>query len=183
MRRLPRYLAVFLCALAVAGCSGQRAAGPITSVEVEEVAAVEGLAGEELSASSTGLGDDGDISGRSLAQVGGGDLLKQRVVYFEYNSSLLSELGKAVVKAHAQYLAATATRQVILEGHADERGTREYNLALAEDRALTVAKVMQALGVRSARIQTVSYGEERPVSLAHDENAWRLNRRVEILHQ
>jgi peptidoglycan-associated lipoprotein len=70
----------------------------------------------------------------------------------------------------------------VLEGHADERGTREYNLALAEDRAKSVANMMNALGVDAARIETISYGEERPVAFGHDEAAWKKNRRVEILY-
>ena len=71
---------------------------------------------------------------------------------------------------------------ITLEGHADERGTREYNLALGERRAKAVSSMMEALGVASSRIQTVSLGEERPVALAHDEEAWQLNRRVEIIY-
>ena len=84
---------------------------------------------------------------------------------------------------HANYLNSAPGVQIILEGHADERGTREYNLALGEDRAKSVGNVLQALGVSLNRIQTVSYGEERPVALGSDESSWSLNRRVEILYQ
>jgi len=112
-----------------------------------------------------------------------GELLSKRVVYFDYNSSLLTLESEAIVQAHADYLAANQGVQIILEGHADERGTREFNLALGEDRAKSVAQVMEALSVSSGRIQNVSYGEERPVALGYDEAAFALNRRVEILYQ
>jgi peptidoglycan-associated lipoprotein len=70
----------------------------------------------------------------------------------------------------------------VLEGHADERGTREYNLALGERRANSVSQIFQSLGVPADAIRTISYGEERPVSMGQDEGAWSLNRRVEILY-
>ncbi|MGR3914043.1 MAG: peptidoglycan-associated lipoprotein Pal [Gammaproteobacteria bacterium] len=111
------------------------------------------------------------------------DLLAKRVIYFDYDSSLLSELGDAISRRHADYLSERIDAQVILEGHADERGTREYNLALAEDRAKTVSDVLQALGVDGARIHVVSYGEERPAALGHDETSWSQNRRVNIVYQ
>ena len=71
---------------------------------------------------------------------------------------------------------------VVLEGHADERGTREYNLALGEQRGGVVAELFQGLGVDSSAIRVISYGEERSVALGHDEDAWAMNRRVEILY-
>ncbi|MCZ7597355.1 MAG: peptidoglycan-associated lipoprotein Pal [Gammaproteobacteria bacterium] len=113
---------------------------------------------------------------------GDGDPLSKRVVYFEYDSSLLSPEGQEIAEAHANYLLSNPGVSPVLEGHADERGTCEYNLALGEDRAKSVGQFMQAMGVQSGRIRTVSYGEERPVALGHDESAWSLNRRVEILY-
>ncbi|MDD9856907.1 MAG: peptidoglycan-associated lipoprotein Pal [Gammaproteobacteria bacterium] len=186
MRKLT-YLIVFLAGLAVAGCGGRKAAVDESNIEVE---VVEGVAGAGEDASTTGLGDDPGTDAQNLGQSasassGDGDdsdLLNQRVVYFAYDSSLLSTEAEAVVEAHARYLQSAPDVQIILEGHADERGTREYNLALAEDRTQSVANLMQALGVGAERIQTISYGEERPVALGHDESAWSLNRRVEFLY-
>jgi len=186
MRKLT-YLIVFLAGLAVAGCGGRKAVVDESDIEVE---VVEGVAGAE-GASTTGLGDDLGTDAQSLdqsASAGSGgdaddsDLLNQRVVYFAYDSSLLRPEAQAVVEAHARYLQGAPDLQVTLEGHADERGTREYNLALAEDRTQSVANLMQALGIGAERIQTISYGEERPVALGHDESAWSLNRRVEFLY-
>ena len=88
--------------------------------------------------------------------------------------------GQAIAEAHAGYLRDNPGIRVVLEGHTDERGTREYNLALGENRARTVADVLMAMGVDVSRIENVSYGEENPVAEGHDESAWRLNRRVEI---
>lgn len=108
-----------------------------------------------------------------------GDPLNYKVLYFEYNSSAIDERSKIIAKRHAQYLGQNGGAQVNLEGHADERGTRDYNLALGERRAQSVAELMNAEGARST-IQTISYGEERPADPAHTEAAWQQNRRVEI---
>ena len=109
------------------------------------------------------------------------DPLGKRVVYFEYDSSTLTAEGQSVVEAHSNWLANNLA-SIVLEGHADERGTREYNLALGEDRAKTVARLMQALGVSESSQQVISYGEERPVALGTEEASWGLNRRVELLY-
>jgi peptidoglycan-associated lipoprotein len=108
-----------------------------------------------------------------------GDPLNYKVLYFEYNSSVIDERSQIIAKRHAQYLGGNGGARVTLEGHADERGTRDYNLALGERRAQAVAEFMNAEGAQS-QIQTISYGEERPADPAHTEAAWQQNRRVEI---
>ena len=87
-----------------------------------------------------------------------------------------------IVEAHAEYLSSNVGMALVLEGHADERGTREYNLALGESRAKAVAGVFIALGLSEDAIRIISYGEERPVDMDQTENAWSVNRRVEILY-
>ena len=106
--------------------------------------------------------------------------LNFRVVYFEYNSSSVNERSRAIIAAHAHSLNQTGGAQVSLEGHADERGTRDYNLALGERRAQEVSRLMQAGGAGSSSIQTISYGEERPADTGHNDAAWQKNRRVAI---
>lgn len=157
----------------LAACGGRKS--------VEEDVNVEAVDGT-LGASSSGLAGD-DSSSTSGLGGANAELLNSRVIYFEYDSSSLTLESEAIVQAHAEYLGSASGVGVILEGHADERGTREYNLALGEDRAKAVANLMEALGVSGGRIQSISYGEERPVSLGSDDSAWGLNRRVEILYQ
>jgi peptidoglycan-associated lipoprotein len=129
---------------------------------------------------------DSDVMGMELAGpqgVDANDPLGKRVIYFDYNSATLTFEGESIAQAHGQYLADHPNVFITLEGHADERGTSEYNLALAEDRAKIVSQIMGVYGVALDRIQIVSYGEERPVALSSDEAAYSLNRRVEIVYQ
>ena len=109
-------------------------------------------------------------------------LLAVRIIYFEYDSSDIKSEDRATIEAHAAYLVANPNTNVTLEGHADERGSREYNLALGERRAQTVKRQMTLLGASPNQISTVSYGEERPAIEGHDDYSWSQNRRVEIIY-
>lgn len=124
---------------------------------------------------------DSGYSAEDLASQFGinGDPLNYKVLYFQYNSANLEERSRIIAKRHAQFLGKQDGVRVILEGHADERGTRDFNLALGERRAQTVSQYMSSEGADSA-IQTISYGEERPADAAHNDAAWQVNRRVEI---
>lgn len=106
--------------------------------------------------------------------------LHQRVVYFDFDKSEIRDEAKPILKAHAEYLSAHPDVHVVLEGNTDERGTREYNMALGERRAKAVYQYLTLLGVGPSQLKTVSYGEERPAALGHDESAWSKNRRVEL---
>ena len=108
-------------------------------------------------------------------------LLAQRVVYFDFDSSVIHDDSMPMLRAHAEYLSSNGTN-ITVEGHADERGTREYNLALGERRADAVRRVLLANGVAANQIKIVSYGEERPAALGHNEDAWALNRRAELVY-
>jgi peptidoglycan-associated lipoprotein len=108
--------------------------------------------------------------------------LSVRVIYFEYNSNEISSEYRSTVEAHSSYLSQNPGTSITLEGHADERGSREYNLALGESRAQAVKRQMLLLGASSSQIRLVSYGEERPAIDGHDEPSWQQNRRVEILY-
>ena len=109
--------------------------------------------------------------------------LAARTIYFELDSSEVMETERVAIQAHARYLSEHPGAQLTLEGHADERGSREYNIALGEQRAEAVRRLMTLLGAASQQIRTISYGEERPASAGHDESAWRLNRRVEVVYR
>lgn len=126
-----------------------------------------------------GAGGTGGAGGsRELDNASGP--LARRVILFEYDSYEVQPQYQSVVRAHAGYLASHPEQNVVLEGHADERGSPEYNVALGEQRAKAVQRMMQLQGVTEAQIQVVSFGEEKPAELGHDEGSWQQNRRVEI---
>jgi peptidoglycan-associated lipoprotein len=105
------------------------------------------------------------------------------VIYFEYDSSEIRSDFNAMLAAHGRYLAATPGQSIRLEGHADERGSREYNIGLGERRAQAVRQILQLQGASSSQLVTISYGEEQPAVFGSDEEAYSLNRRVEIVYR
>ena len=109
--------------------------------------------------------------------------LSQRTIYFAFDSSQIEEAHRSIIEAHSQWLADHPGASVTLEGHADERGTREYNIALGDRRANAVRQLLALTGASGGQINTISYGEERPAVEGHDESAWRFNRRVEIVYR
>ena len=109
--------------------------------------------------------------------------LSKSVIYFMYDSSQVQEDFVPVIAAHARYLVDHPNRRLTLAGHADERGSPEYNIALGEQRAKSVARMMNVQGVSEGQLEIVSYGEEKPAVEGHDDAAWQLNRRVELLYQ
>lgn len=108
---------------------------------------------------------------------------KQRTIYFDFATSDIRSEYIAIVAEHGRYLAQNPEGRVRLEGHTDERGTREYNIALGEDRSKAVSRMLQLQGVSSAQLRNVSYGEELPVDEGHSEAAWQKNRRVNIVYE
>lgn len=104
-------------------------------------------------------------------------------VFFGYDQSDLSSEARGMVEKQAQWLKTYPSVNIMIEGHADERGTREYNLALADKRASSVRSYLVALGVPTSRLQTISYGKERPAVLGSDESAWSQNRRGVLVVQ
>lgn len=110
-------------------------------------------------------------------------LLAKRVIKFEYDSSDILNSEYPTLQAHAQFLNANTNSRMALVGHTDERGTREYNMALGERRAKSVESFLVSNGVRKEQLETISYGKEQPVNEGHDEAAWSENRRVEIKYE
>jgi len=108
--------------------------------------------------------------------------LRQRVIYFDLDRSEIKPEFQAQVACHAAYLRQFPEARVRLEGNADERGSREYNLGLGERRGNAVQSAVSAAGASSSQLNVVSYGEERPVCRQHDESCWSKNRRVEIIY-
>ena len=108
--------------------------------------------------------------------------LRQRVVYFDFDKSEIKPEFQAAITCHAAYLQQFPGARVTLEGHTDERGTREYNLGLGERRGNAVDSALSAAGASASQLNVVSYGEERPVCKEHNEGCWHKNRRVEIVY-
>ncbi len=123
---------------------------------------------------------EGYVDGMSMSPDA---LRKANVVYFDFDEASVRDDSRETLLAHANYLARNTHLNVLLAGHADERGTREYNMALGEKRAIAVRNFLVANGVRVGQLETVSYGEEKPAAYGATETAWSRNRRVELLYQ
>jgi peptidoglycan-associated lipoprotein len=109
-------------------------------------------------------------------------LLATRTIYFNFDQYDIKDEFRNVLTAHAEYLASNPTATVTIEGHTDERGTREYNIALGDKRANAVRQILILQGASASQISTISYGEERPVAMGHNEIAWAQNRRAELVY-
>ncbi len=110
------------------------------------------------------------------------NILSKRTVYFDYDSFVIKEEFKPLIQAHAKFLNENKDARVTLQGNADERGSREYNLALGQKRAESVKKAMQVLGVQEIQIESVSFGEEKPNCTDANEDCWARNRRTDIVY-
>ncbi len=131
-------------------------------------------------AGTAGAIEDGAWTGSPLDDPN--SLLSTRVIYYGYDVSEIQADYQDVVAAHGSYLAANPEVRVTVEGHADERGSREYNIALGERRAVAVKRLLLAQGASERQITTISYGEERPADIATNDASWASNRRVELAY-
>jgi peptidoglycan-associated lipoprotein len=109
--------------------------------------------------------------------------LAQRRLLFDYDSAAIRDEYRELLEAHAQYLKNNKAARLIVQGHADERGSREYNIALGQRRSESVFNVMSLLGVPQEQVEAVSFGEEKPIAEGQDESAWSQNRRAELVYQ
>ena len=169
-------LAVFLV-----GCAGKKATKPdtdagagTTDTAVTTTPSPDASAGAGLE-SAAGASENG-VPGPQ------GELLSRRIVYFEFDRAEIRAADAPLVAAHAAYLAGNPGVRIRLEGHTDERGTREYNIGLGERRGQAVRRALALQGACEAQLATVSFGEERPAAAGEDETAYSQNRRVEILY-
>ncbi|TAN37116.1 MAG: peptidoglycan-associated lipoprotein Pal [Verrucomicrobia bacterium] len=154
-----------VCVAAVSGCKKKTAGSGSDG-------GIGGVTGADLNGS--GLGGRPDLNATEMA----GQFVP---VYFDYDSAQVKESERAKVEAVAEHIKKASGVGVIVEGHCDERGSREYNLSLGERRAQGVRAYLMTLGVDAARIQTKSMGKEKPVALGHDEESWAKNRRAEFV--
>jgi len=168
--------AVLLAALAATGCSssGKKELPPPPSDEVMGT----GVSANPLPGSGTGAGSA--IGAGSAQAIGPAYDLSTKTVYFAYDSAEIDTAGQGVIANFGKFLTTTPGAKIRLEGHTDERGSAEYNVALGERRAQTVARELKATGVTDAQLSIVSYGEERPAVAGSSEESFAKNRRVEL---
>ncbi len=172
-----RILVVMLIAcLGVVGCASKHAKTTSQTPGSEVGAGTSSSGAGGANAANAGQNADEEAPG---PQAG---LLAKRVIYFDFDSSEIKGDGTDIVAAHAKYLANNPAARVRLEGHTDDRGSREYNIGLGERRAQSVRRALLLQGATEAQLSTVSYGAERPAVAGHDEAAWAKNSRVEIVY-
>jgi peptidoglycan-associated lipoprotein len=164
----PIFMMALVVVLAAAGCKSKRKRAGLG----EDVGGV--------------MGSEVDIYGEPLADRPMGGAVEEYAgqfapVYFEYDSSTVSPSERMKIEEVAEYMRSNPSMDIIVEGHCDERGSREYNMALGERRALAVRAYLIGLGLDGSRVQTKSYGEESPADPGHDEAAWSRNRRSEFV--
>ena len=176
MVRTSVMLTCILGALALGGCGNR--ANTLPDFESGGASAGQGSNGASTNPFGNGGGVDVFEDGSDAANP-----LDELIVYFEYDRSDVPGQYNDILAAHGQYLSSNPNAQVRREGHADERGSREYNIGLGERRAQAVRRVLMLQGASAEQLSTVSYGEERPAALGSDEEAYTLNRRVEIVYR
>ncbi|MEO5572869.1 MAG: peptidoglycan-associated lipoprotein Pal [Gammaproteobacteria bacterium] len=172
MKVFAKLLFIALSAILVFGCA---------STKPKDGAAVDDRTGANNGADTSGA-QGGAVGGDPYSDPSSPLYNQKRVVYFDLDSTEVAQSDLATVSTHAKYLANNAGQSVTLEGHADERGSREYNLALGERRSNAVRQLLLAEGASANQIQTISYGEEKPAEQGHDQEAWQYNRRVEFVY-
>jgi len=171
------FAAIVIATLAGCASKGTQEAAPVEdkggATATTPGASTAGAGGTGISGTATGL-----MPHKDPANI----LSQKRTIYFDYDQDTIKDEYKATVEAHAKYLQSNRQLKVILQGNTDERGTREYNIALGQRRADAVKKLMILLGASEIQIETVSFGKEKPRREGHDEASWAENRRVDIVY-
>ena len=157
----------------LAGCAGQ-------DVKDQPKAAVEDRTATQAGADTKSAGQQ-SVTANPLKDPN--NILSKRSVYYDLDKSDVKAEYKPMVEAHSKYLTGNKDAKVAVQGNTDERGSREYNIALGNRRADSVKKMMNVFGVSDSQIETVSFGEEKPRAACHDESCWKENRRSDIVYQ
>lgn len=183
--KIVKALAVALPLLAVSACSTTDTSSVDASTAAEQAAADAQAAAAAASAEAdrvktAALAREAEIAAQTNSEIE--QLLAQSIIYFGFDKSTLSSEYSTTLDAHARFLSANASQTVVIEGHADESGTPEYNIALGERRAKAVASYLESLGVSSSQISVVSYGEEKPMVRTRDAAAFAKNRRAVLVY-
>jgi peptidoglycan-associated lipoprotein len=175
MKRMLMALAV---AVAMVGCSSV----PLENVPVEDksASAVTGQPGTGPGATQSSVAP---VAADSASLTAAGPANVAKIVYFDYDSYVIKPQFQSLIEGHARFLKANNGRKISIEGHTDERGGREYNLALGQRRSEAVRRALGLLGVTDSQVEAVSFGKEKPVAMGSDEAAWSQNRRAEIVYR
>ena len=172
---MSRLIAVFGLLLALAGCA--------SNVKLDEVPVEDKSGSAPQPAPQASTNSVATIQAGRLPAVDPGPIGVGKVIYFDYDSFVIKDESQTLLEAHARYMRADKNRRISIEGHADERGGREYNLALGQKRSEAVRKALGLLGVPDTQLEAVSFGKEKPTDTGHDEAAWAKNRRAEIAYR
>ena len=178
------YCWILLCTISagLAGCASPVNLNTDTPAPVESRTSGTDAAAGSSSVATVNASPEttGSLPASSAKDANGYQGILARVVYFDFDSFAIKEDSRATIQGHAKNLSADPLKRITIEGHTDERGGREYNLALGQKRAEAVAKAIVLLGSKDNQIESVSFGKERPAALGTDEASWAKNRRAEI---
>ncbi|HVE48645.1 MAG TPA: peptidoglycan-associated lipoprotein Pal [Casimicrobiaceae bacterium] len=176
----------------IAGCQTQ----PSQEAPIDDRSAQSGAPSTTPGASTAGTGSGG-VTGSSVPSGAGpgsgalgagalrdpNNILSRRSVFFDFDSIVVKDEYRPMIEAHARYLSTNRGARATIQGHTDERGSREYNIALGQRRADAIKRMMTLVGAQDGQVETVSFGKEKPRNPGHDEAAWAQNRRGDIVHQ
>lgn len=175
-----------LLAMMLAACAGKQVKQePKAAVEDKSPSTTQTMPSEPAKPADTAGAETAPMADQSMSMnplKDPNNILSKRSVYFDFDRDEVKPEYRALVEAHAKYLSEHADAKVVLQGNADDRGSREYNLALGQRRAVAAKKVMNVLNVNDRQIETVSYGEEKQRCSDQNESCWAENRRVDIIH-
>jgi peptidoglycan-associated lipoprotein len=185
---LAGFLALFISACATTQEEVMQDGPPVDDQQVDTGVIQDGGTGADATGldgsddgGATAIVDDDPMNAVEMLEQTEG-ALANRTIYFEFNSAKLTSESIEILETHGNFIAGNGEVTVRLEGHADERGSREYNIALGDRRAQSVRRVLLFQGASTDQVETVSYGEEQPAVSGHDEEAWARNRRVELIY-
>ena len=175
---IKRVFLALAIAAAVVGCSSVK----LDDVPVEDksASAVTGQPGGPGGGTQSSVAP---VAADSAAATATGPANVARIIYFDYDSYVIKPQFQALLDGHARFLKTNNGRRISIEGHTDERGGREYNLALGQRRSEAVRRALGLLGVNDAQVEAVSFGKEKPVAMGSDEASWSQNRRAEIVYR
>ena len=178
---MKKFLFGVLCAMMLAACQSTPPKDAGAPVE-ERNAATAGTGATTTGTSTAGVGGNATGAAARNPLKDPSNILSKRFVYFDFDSYVIKDEYKPMVEAHGRYLQANRSTRMTIQGHTDERGSREYNIALGQRRADALKKLMMLYGATEIQIETVSFGKEKPRREGHDEASWAENRRDEIIY-